>query len=922
MGTVKNISILFIKQFLLTVLFIILCTSFVNAAPIKYSDSLNVVRLRVIKIGTSDSVDAILRWGPGGICTSPTDTIDSNCDAIYMGKSGIDLASVDLLGQLYTINNGSTLLDSSIERRTVALSIFNLIANTNYQFKLKVESALKGKNKVYLYDQFTDTYTQIDNGTDLVTHTNIYSFSTTADAASLSQNRFYLVFNMSNTRIWRGKTSNNWTTNTNWYPISIPGSNADIVVDTTSNKLLLDQNRTIKNLTINNGAMIKLNGFTLTVQGTLSGTGTISSTPASSISILGSGTLGTIYFDQTTAGTTNVVNNFTLNRTSSGTATLGNAVTINGILTIATASSLQINDNTLTLAGTIAGTGTLAGSASSNLIINGTGSLGNLYFNQLKPDTSNVINNLTLNRTSTGTASIANKLILLGTFTPTAGVLNTTDSLVLRSTATNDAGIAIGNSSGGYINGKVSVERYVGNSAQWRMIGFPFLQTGSISGSALNNFYAANFYAYTYNEAADDGRYGNSGISNAGWVTLDLAATTSPNKGIIIIGGASNTIKLSATINTGTQTIPLSYTTGNSNKGWNLVSNPFPSNIDWDAIKAANPSANISSAIYRWDPVSLGYATYVNGFSTGNQSNIIENGASFFIKSTGATSISITEACKTTVAPAGRLFNTPNTNNNNTIQNFTINNQGESILQMSLKQQGDVVADEVIIRWSKANGVTDTFDDQYDALDFGRKAGPDLGIIDAKNELYAIYHGTELKQSIDENRSLQLQTSGLKAGATYELKTTILSSLAYNNQAYILDQYTAKYTPIDKETIYQFSVNNDSISASEKRLKLVFNQPIFGNAVDASTSLNKGFSLVGNPIKNNILQLKALSNYRRVEWQIIDNSGRRIAVGNLNNTIASQMYRIHTNTAASINGWYMLQLIADGKAMPALKFIQ
>lgn len=75
-------------------------------------------------------------------------------------------------------------------------------------------------------------------------------------------------------------------------------------------------------LSIAAGGTATLNG------GSTSGTGTIKGSSTSNLSIGGTGTSGTYYFDQTTAGTTNILKDLTLSGSAS--ATLGNALNMVG----------------------------------------------------------------------------------------------------------------------------------------------------------------------------------------------------------------------------------------------------------------------------------------------------------------------------------------------------------------------------------------------------------------------------------------------------------------------------------------------------------------------------------------------------------------------------------------------------------------
>lgn len=105
-------------------------------------------------------------------------------------------------------------------------------------------------------------------------------------------------------------------------------------------------------------AKLALGSNTLTLNGTFTGTAanSLSLNGASNLNIGGTGALGTLFFDQTTPGksfgtsntdftalslgTTNRLNNFTINRTSTGTVTLGNEVQITNLLT-PTAGTLE-----------------------------------------------------------------------------------------------------------------------------------------------------------------------------------------------------------------------------------------------------------------------------------------------------------------------------------------------------------------------------------------------------------------------------------------------------------------------------------------------------------------------------------------------------------------------------------------------------
>lgn len=131
---------------------------------------------------------------------------------------------------------------------------------------------------------------------------------------------------------------------------------------------------TLTNLTLNNASGFSLSGST-TINGVLTFTngrlsigsntlnlaGTVASmttlnnitgSSTSNLSITGTGTIGTLLFNLTTASTTNVLNNLTINRSSTGVVNLGSALNIVGNISVTNGSLRSIGGNTLTMAGT------------------------------------------------------------------------------------------------------------------------------------------------------------------------------------------------------------------------------------------------------------------------------------------------------------------------------------------------------------------------------------------------------------------------------------------------------------------------------------------------------------------------------------------------------------------------------------------
>ncbi len=605
------------------------------------------------------------------------------------------------------------------------------------------------------------------------------------------------------------------------------------------------------------------------------------------------------------------------NRTSNA-ASLAANFTIAGTLDV-NSTELTVGNGYTLQAGKISrsagGTGVLNTSGNSSIKITGVNAgTSNLYFKA-----GSWLKNLTL--LAGAPANLNSTLSIVDSGTVTCGdVFVTNNNLTLKSTNIGDASVGVGSESGGYITGNVGVERYMGSTRQWRMIGFPFVS--DVSASTISSFYPGNGYlAYWYDESLDDGIYGNSGPGNAGWMQYTTTSTNQPTtKGLLILGGNTNNFKIASEIKTGSQTIPLSYSTGRSNRGWHLVGNPFASKIDWDVIMdlTSNQSQTIARAVYRWDPELPGYASYINGFATGRQSNVIENGASFFVQLTeGAAVLTIPEASKTSAVPDGRLFAVPNTGE---IRDFS-DGSSKSIVKLYLQKQDDVVADQVVVRWGNGTA-TDGFDYAYDAYDMGRKAGPDLGILGADNNLYSIFHGSRLNSAPSENRVIALNTANLEESNYYVLKTELLSPLEGNNQAYIYDKYTGEYIAIEAAVkTYSFKVNADTLSKSVQRFALVFNKLSAAAGEDNDNATNAGMQVIGNPIKGNAIQIMSKGNYKNVSWQLVNNNGMVMSTGTLSDVRKGMQYTIKS-TKEMASGMYLIRLNGDSKALPTLKAIK
>ncbi|MBB6501084.1 ice-binding family protein [Pedobacter cryoconitis] len=290
-------------------------------------------------------------------------------------------------------------------------------------------------------------------------------------------------------------------------------------------------------------------------------------------------------------------------------------------ITIQNSASLTVANATLQIAGTIINSGTFDLSAGT-LIMNGA-------IAQVIPAAAfagNQIQNLTVNNTAGVT--LAGALNLSAILLATSGQFNTSGYLTLISTAAQTA--LIDGSGAGSVTGNVTMQRYLTAGYGYKYFSSPF-QAATVSNFSSTvdlNATFPNFYNYIENKAT------------AGFTTYTTTTNLlNPLQGYAADFGSSTAqkmVSMTGVVSNGS----LSSTLYNNNQpytqGFNLMGNPYPSPIDWDA-SGGWTRTNIDNAVYYFDSGSTSqytgtYSTYINGVSSdGVAGHIIASMQGFFV---------------------------------------------------------------------------------------------------------------------------------------------------------------------------------------------------------------------------------------------------------------------------------------------------
>lgn len=300
---------------------------------------------------------------------------------------------------------------------------------------------------------------------------------------------------------------------------------------------------------------------------------------------------------------------------STGTATAANLI-------IQTGASVTVDAAILQIYGSISNSGTFT---ASNGTIEMTGSTAQSI--PANTFAGNTVLNLTTNNVFGVT--LGGTLNISGVLKATIGLFQTNGNLTLLSTAARTA--LIDGSGLGAVSGNVTIQRY-------RPTGFGYVYLSSpLNGATVSelsddvNLAAAfpSFYRYIENKTSS-GWTAYTGITGILTPMVGYAA----NLGT---GTSPVTLDMTGVVNNGTITAPaLANNNQPFTKGFNLVGNPYPSPVNWDAA-GGWVRTNIDNAIYYFnagttDQYTGTYSSYINGVSSdGIATNIVPAMQGFFI---------------------------------------------------------------------------------------------------------------------------------------------------------------------------------------------------------------------------------------------------------------------------------------------------
>jgi hypothetical protein len=321
-----------------------------------------------VTVSALPTVEAIS--GTTNVCVGNTTTLNDATTGGTWSSGNTVIATVNSTGIVtgvaagtatitYTVTNGNNCTSSSTATVTVnptpaptitaqgpttscvgAVKLTSNSATGNQWYKNGTQIALLATSQ---------EYTALDSGSYTVMVTNSFGCSATSAAVVVS-----FVTNS-----WIAKVDNNWNTGANWCSGTAPTSSTNAIIPSglpLSKYPMLSADAQVKNLDIQSGAEVLLNGNSLTINGTLTGTNKFVGSDKSGLVLNGTSS-STLNFDNVDDSSSNALSDLTINTT--GTVTLGSRLYITGTLA-SNAGTLNTGDHLTIRSTSIAATARVA----------------------------------------------------------------------------------------------------------------------------------------------------------------------------------------------------------------------------------------------------------------------------------------------------------------------------------------------------------------------------------------------------------------------------------------------------------------------------------------------------------------------------------------------------------------------------------
>ena len=477
------------------------------------------------------------------------------------------------------------------------------------------------------------------------------------------------------------------------------------------------------------------------------------------------------------------------------------------------------------------------------------------------------INNLSINNAA-GVNLPSGIISVRGIVSTITGSLASNGNLNLVSNAAG-TGMISGLTGTGNVTGNVQVNRYMPGVAGYRYVSSPITE---ITGLTTADFDVALFGANNlvwdpllsipspfpncwYYDETQLNTY-----AQYGWTS----ATPGPiqtGRGYALITPINHTASLVGPVNNGpvSATTQITRTGTQNGAGVNLLGNPYPSPISWNAFRALNGTIEIAGVVKRFASSGSYYGQYVdwNGSvgTPGSVGDQIALGQAFFIT-------------KSNAGPLTVNYNNSIRRDNTSTTFYEVDEpQMTSLLRMQLI--GGAGADEFVLYFDQA--ATDNYDINYDAIKFLSETA---GIPNIYTNIDSLKVSINVLNKLDQDMVIPMGIVAKTAGA-YHVNVLEQETFVPTSMLYLEDRTLGVWT--DLRTTDQYTVNLP-VGEHNGRFFLHFSPAVNVQVADETCQQADGSVTVSNASVNQQWNASLLNEAGVV---VAQSSGANIAFNNL-----------------------------------------
>ena len=441
--------------------------------------------------------------------------------------------------------------------------------------------------------------------------------------------------------------------------------------------------------------------------------------------------------------------------------------------------------------------------------------------------------------------------------------------------------------SGAAVTGNITVERYIpATGRKWRFLSSPVVggttlqwrdNAGTTAGRGIQITGGTSSLDYDlstsnspslfrYNESSATG---GSNI-NAKWTSVSGNTSLTNGLGYRTYVRGDRTISLTTVVTTTNATtiwvngtypstpvsMPVTYSAGLGN-GWNLVGNPFPCQIDWNAASGWGKT-NVSGTFWICNPTTNSYGSFDGTTTINGVTRYIGSGQAFFIQTNGASpALTADESVKVSSTPPVLL----KTSEQNSLRIQLVKDLTER--------------DETVIRFMENK--SDEFSATDDVLKYAMNANVNI----------SSYYGVDKYTMVNYLNSRNMKTKVVALGAwvsktgVYTMNFNQIEDFDANINIYLKDNYNNTLTDLRLKNTYEFNVEEGNPSTTvDGRLEVIFVNTST-SIEDALAGLTPKMEVYPNPAVDVLHVSLSNVNFKESTVSIYNVSGQEVMSTNM-----------------------------------------